>query len=89
MRDMQPVRRFTDIAIACLEEAFLLCIPETGDQIPVPVAARKMGLRDSFVGEEGLELAHALARRLEKDQRVERWKDESGWICVTRRDRAS
>ena len=67
MEGTQPVHRFSEIAIACLEEAFLLCIPETGDQIQVAVAARRMGLRDSFVGEVGLELAHAVARRLERD----------------------
>ena len=89
MIETLPSRIFSNIAIAGLEEAFLLCIPETGDSIPVANAARRMGLRDSLFGEAGLELAHALAFRLEKSGRVKRWTDESGWICVTRRKGAS
>lgn len=81
---MTSARGFSDIAIACLEEAFLLCIPDTGDQIPVAVAAKRMGLRDGFFGEMGLNLAHMIAWRLEKSGRVKKLKDESGWICVTR-----
>ena len=79
-----PALILSNFAIRGLEEAFLLCIPETGDSIPVANAARRMGLRNSLNGEAGLELAHALAIRLETSGRVKRWQDESGWICVTR-----
>ena len=81
---MEAAHRFAEIALACLEDAFLLCIPESGNHIQVAEVAKRMGLRDSLVGETGLELAHAIARRLEGAERVERWTDGSGRVCVTR-----
>lgn len=78
-------RRISNSALACLEEAFLLCIPEPGDHIHVVDVAKRMGLEDNFGVKVGQAYAHAISVRLQKVGRISpAERDSSGKYGVTR-----
>ena len=64
MSTNHPSRRVSKAALACLEEAFLLCIPEPGDTIQVVSTAKIMGLEEELGPHYGQACAHALVDRL-------------------------
>ena len=81
----EPCGRISNFAIACLEEAFLLCIPEAGDQVYVVDAAKRMGLEDNLGIRAGQSFAHAISVRLQESNRISQAeRDDSGKYRVTR-----
>lgn len=76
--------RIADAALACLEEAFLLCIPEPGDKVYVVDAAKRMKLEDNFGVHAGQQCAHAISLRLQKEGIIAAVRDSSGKYEVTR-----
>lgn len=83
-RNSAPARRFSEAAVTCLEEAFMLCIPKPGGHIQVVGAAKLMGLEDQLGTDYGQQLAHAITQRLHLARRVEISKDSSRRIRATR-----
>ena len=79
---MNPARRLSEAALTCLEEAFILCIPEPGDQIEVVEAAKRMGLEDGLQPFYGQKLAHAIAERLVEAGHIRQHQGSNGrWIA--------
>lgn len=80
-----PCGRIADAALACLEEAFLLCVPEPGDQICVVDVAKRMRLEDNLGVNPGQACAHAISVRLQSSGRISpATRDSSGKYRVTR-----
>ena len=67
----------TEAALSCLEESFLLCIPNPGDSKQVVGISQQMGLRKALGNHDGLELGHIIARRLRETGRIKAEPDVS------------